>query len=96
MGDTEGLPEKGTAVMEKLINQDRVVAVGGEYHSSAGIAAMEVAHKYGIPVVFAETWNDGITAKKYPEVFRIAPLSSKWPTFSRDLPPPSPVSRKSP
>jgi len=81
MGDTEGLPEKGTAVMEKLINQDRVVAVGGEYHSSAGIAAMEVAHKYGIPVVFAETWNDGITAKKYPEVFRIAPLSSEVADF---------------
>jgi branched-chain amino acid transport system substrate-binding protein len=34
---------------------------------------MEVAHKYGIPVVFAETWSNDITAKGYPEVFRIAP-----------------------
>ncbi|HVO83076.1 MAG TPA: ABC transporter substrate-binding protein [Syntrophobacteria bacterium] len=81
MGDTEGLPEKATAVMEKLINQDKVVAVGGEYHSSPGIAAMEVAHKYGIPIVFAETWNDGMTAKKYPEVFRVAPLSSEVADF---------------
>jgi branched-chain amino acid transport system substrate-binding protein len=81
MGDTEGLPEKGTAVMEKLINQDKIVAAGGEYHSSAGIAAMEVAHKYGIPVVFAETWNDGITSKRYPEVFRVAPLSSEVADF---------------
>jgi branched-chain amino acid transport system substrate-binding protein len=75
--DTEGLPERGTAVMEKLISQDKVVAVGGGYHSSVGIASKEVAHKYGVPVVFAETWNDLITASKLPEVFRIAPLSSE-------------------
>lgn len=85
MGDTEGLPEKGTAVMEKLINQDKVVAAGGEYHSSPGLAAMEVAHKYGVPVVFAETWNDGITAKKYPEVFRVAPLSSAVADFQSEF-----------
>ena len=43
VADTEGLPEKGTAVMEKLISQDRVVAVGGGYHSSVGVAAGRVA-----------------------------------------------------
>lgn len=75
--DTEGLPERGTAVMEKLINQDNVVAVGGGYHSSVGVAAKEVAHDNGIPVVFAETWNDTITSSKLYEVFRIAPLSSE-------------------
>ncbi len=75
--DTEGLPERGTAVMEKLINQDRVVAVGGGYHSSVGVAAKEVAHDNGIPVVFAETWNDTITSSMYPEIFRIAPLNSE-------------------
>lgn len=77
IADTEGLPERGTAIMEKLINQDRVVAVGGGYHSSVGIATKEIAHDNGIPVVFAETWNDKITAAKLPEIFRIAPLSSE-------------------
>ncbi|RME58562.1 MAG: ABC transporter substrate-binding protein [Caldilineae bacterium] len=75
--DSEGLPEKGTAVMERLINQDNVVAVGGGYHSSVGVAAKEVAHDNGIPIVFAETWNDTITSVMYPEVFRIAPLNSE-------------------
>ncbi|MEZ4635582.1 MAG: ABC transporter substrate-binding protein [Caldilineaceae bacterium] len=75
--DTEGLPERGTAVMEKLINQDNVVAIGGGYHSSVGVAAKEVAHDNGIPVVFAETWNDTITSVMYPEIFRIAPLNSE-------------------
>ncbi|MCB0099691.1 MAG: ABC transporter substrate-binding protein, partial [Caldilineaceae bacterium] len=59
--DSEGLPERGAAAMEKLINQDGVVAIGGGYHSSVGVAAKEVAHNNGIPVVFAETWNDTIT-----------------------------------
>ncbi len=75
--DTEGLPERGTAAMERLINQDKVVAVVGEYHSAVGLTAKEVAHANHIPVVFAETWNDKITASKYPEVFRVAPLSSE-------------------
>ena len=77
IADSEGLPERGTAAMEKLINQDKVVAVGGGYHSSVGVAAKEVAHDNGIPVVFAETWNDTITSSMLPEIFRIAPLNSE-------------------
>ncbi len=76
IGDTEGLPEKGAALMEKFITQDGVVAVGGGYHSSVGVASKDVAHARGVPVVFAETWNDTITGDKQKYVFRIAPLSS--------------------
>jgi branched-chain amino acid transport system substrate-binding protein len=81
IADTEGLPEKGIAVMEKLISQDNVVAVGGGYHSSVGVAAGQIAHNRGVPVVFAETWSDEITSSKLPEVFRIAPLSSEVADF---------------
>lgn len=76
IGDTEGLPERATAVMERLIAQDGVVAVGGGYHSSVGVASKDVADARGIPVVFAETWNDTITGDKQKYIFRIAPLSS--------------------
>lgn len=75
--DTEGLPERGTAAMERLINQEGVVGVVGEYHSAVGLTAKEVAHANHIPIVFSETWNDDITAVQYPEVFRVAPLSSE-------------------
>ena len=75
--DTEGLPERGMAVVERLINQDGVVGIGGGYHSSVGVAAKEVARDSGIPIVFAETWNDTITSVQYDEIFRIAPLSSE-------------------
>lgn len=77
IADTEGLPERGTAVMEMLINQENVVAVGGGFHSSVGMAAKEVAHENGIPVVFAETWADPITGDMQREIFRIAPLNSE-------------------
>ncbi len=76
IGDTEGLPEKAKALMEKLITQDGVVAVGGGYHSSVGVASKDIADARGIPVVFAETWNDTITGDKQKFIFRIAPLSS--------------------
>merc|ERR1712166_983976 len=33
IADTEGLPEKAAAMMNRLITQDGVVAVGGGYHS---------------------------------------------------------------
>jgi len=76
IADSEGLPEKAKAIMEKLITQDGVVAVGGGYHSSVGVAAKDVANARQIPVVFAETWNDTITGDKQKYIFRIAPLSS--------------------
>ena len=76
IGDSEGLPERATAVMERLITQDNVVAVGGGYHSSVGVASKDVADARGVPVVFAETWNDTITGDKQKHIFRIAPLSS--------------------
>ncbi len=75
--DSEGLPERGMAVMEKLISQDGVVAVGGGYHSSVGVASKEVAADNNVPVVFAETWNDTITSSMLDQIFRIAPLSSE-------------------
>ncbi len=74
--DTEGLPERGTAVAERLISEDHVIAIVGEAHSAVALTELEVAHKYGIPALFAETWSDAITETGYPEVFRIAPAST--------------------
>jgi ABC-type branched-subunit amino acid transport system substrate-binding protein len=74
--DTEGLPERGGSVAERLINENKVAGIAGEYHSAVALAVAEVAHKYGTPVLFSETWADKITETGYPEVFRIAPASS--------------------
>jgi len=76
IGDTSGLPEKGTAVLERLASRDKVVAVGGEAHSSVAMAEIEVAHRYNLPLVISEAWADGITAKGYPQVFRLTVSNS--------------------
>ncbi len=80
--DTRGMPEEGTAVAERLISQEHVAAIFGEYHSSVFLAEMEVAHKYGIPIVAVDVWALKITGKGYPEVFRVAPnqalIASKY------------------
>jgi len=74
--DTEGLPERGGAVVKRLIAENGVVAITGEYHSAVGLVELEICHEYGIPCLFSETWSDKITESGYMEVFRIAPASS--------------------
>jgi len=81
-GDTEGLPERGTAVTERLITQNNVVGLTGEYHSGVALTEMEVAHKYGVPVVFAEPWSDDVTGSGYDEIFRIAPSIDYYSSIS--------------
>ncbi|RPI35293.1 MAG: ABC transporter substrate-binding protein [Chloroflexota bacterium] len=81
-GDTEGLPERAAAVTERLITQNEVVGLSGEYHSGQGLVEYEIAHNYGIPIVFAEVWADAVTASQYPEVFRIAPTMEYYSTIS--------------
>src|SRR5207247_6190818 len=70
--DTRGKPEEGTAAAERLISQEKVVAITGEFHSSVFLAEMEVAHKAGIPIIAVDVWALKITAKGDQEVFRDA------------------------
>jgi branched-chain amino acid transport system substrate-binding protein len=74
--DTQGLPERGTVVAERLVAEDGAVAIVGEYHSAVGLTMIEVCHERHIPCIFSETWNDDITGTQYEEVFRIAPTST--------------------
>jgi len=74
--DTRGMPEEGTAAAERLTAQEHVVGIFGEFHSSVFLAEMEVVHKVGIPIVAVDVWANKITAKGYPEVFRVAPCQA--------------------
>lgn len=74
--DTMADPDVGAAAMEDLIDEEGVVAVVGEVHSSAALTEIEVAHDRGVPFVVADAWTDEITAAGFDEVFRIAPANS--------------------
>jgi len=67
--DDQGIPEKGRSAAEKLITSDKVVAVTGGHQSSVCLAAIEVAHRYGVPYVNTNCWSDDVRKKAYPEVF---------------------------
>ena len=73
--DTRGLPEEGTAAMNRLADAG-AVGVVGEFHSAVAKAEIEVANERKVPLIIAESWADVITAKQYPFVFRIAPANS--------------------
>jgi branched-chain amino acid transport system substrate-binding protein len=74
--DTRGMPAEGRTAAERLVQQNKAVAVFGEFHSPVALAEMEVFHKYGTPFMACDVWSDEITAKGYPEVFRNAPAVS--------------------
>jgi len=83
--DTANQPHVAEAAARRLVEDDKVVAVVGYYHSGAALAAARVYRQAGIPVVFAEPWHDAVTGgdpddPDYPpfppNIFRIAPTSS--------------------
>ena len=74
--DTGGVPEKGVAALEKLVNRDKVAIVVGTSHSSVGLAVSVQANRYKIPFIVAESWHDAITSKNYKYIFRAGPCNS--------------------
>jgi branched-chain amino acid transport system substrate-binding protein len=75
--DTQGIPEKARAAVEKLITRDKVVAVVGEHQSSAALAGMEVAHRYHVPYINTNAWSDVVREKGYAEVFNPGNYNSR-------------------
>jgi branched-chain amino acid transport system substrate-binding protein len=75
--DTQGIPEKARAAVEKLITRDKVVAVTGEHQSSAALAGIEVAHRYKVPYLNTNAWSDVIREKGYAEVFNPGNFNSR-------------------
>jgi len=83
--DTQNQPDVAASMAEKLVTEDQVVAVVGEYHSGSALAMIPIFNEAAIPVIFAETWADAITGgdpdnpnlpPNPPTIFRIAPTSS--------------------
>src|SRR3982751_2224064 len=75
--DNQGVPEKGRAASEKLITNDKVVAITGGHQSSVCLAEIEVAHRYGVPYVNTNCWSDDIRKKGYEEVFNPSNYNSR-------------------
>lgn len=75
-GDTEGKPQNGMSVAEKLITQDNVCAILGAYQSAVTEVVSQVAEKYQTPMLTAISTADQLTTRGYQYFFRLAPTNS--------------------
>lgn len=59
--DNQGKPEEARAAVQRLITQDKVVAVLGEVASSRTLAAAPVAQQYQVPMISPSSTNPKVT-----------------------------------
>lgn len=72
-GDHQGSAEKGMSEAERLITQEKVVALMGSYHSAVTATASQVAERNGIPFVNDSSTSPGLIAKGFKWFFRTTP-----------------------
>jgi branched-chain amino acid transport system substrate-binding protein len=61
--DDQGKPEEAATAVQKLINQDRVIAVIGEVASSRSLAAAPICQQAGVPMISPSSTNPAVTEK---------------------------------
>lgn len=71
--DHQGKPEVGQSEAERLINNEKVVALYGAYHSSVTKTASNVAERVGIPYVNGDSSSPDLTERGFKWFFRTSP-----------------------
>jgi branched-chain amino acid transport system substrate-binding protein len=77
--DDTGKPDVGRSAVEKLISQDKVVALTGGYSSAVTYAVCAVAQQRKVPFLVSTGSADKMTEQGWDYVFRIAPPVSEYP-----------------
>jgi branched-chain amino acid transport system substrate-binding protein len=87
--DTQGKADVGQAEAERLITQEKAVALFGAYQSAVTTTASQVAERMGIPFVNADSSSPGLTERGYKWFFRTSPhdihFSQVMFEFMKDL-----------
>lgn len=68
--DSQGNPQVGATETERLITQEKVVALVGAYFSNVTATTSQVAERYKIPYVNAESSSASLTQRKFKWFFR--------------------------
>jgi branched-chain amino acid transport system substrate-binding protein len=71
--DHQGDPQTGRAEAERLITQDKVVAVIGCYHSAVSATASQTAERYGVPFMCADSSSPNLQRRGLKFFFRASP-----------------------
>jgi len=68
--DHQGDPQKGRAEAERLITQDKVVAVIGAFHSSVSSTVSVTCERYGVPYMCADSSSPSLHRRNLKFFFR--------------------------
>jgi branched-chain amino acid transport system substrate-binding protein len=71
--DHQGKPDIGLAEAERLITQEKAVALFGAYMSAVTNTASQVAERMGIPFVNADSSSPALTERGFKWFFRTSP-----------------------
>lgn len=85
VADDQGVPAEGVAGYRRLVTNDGVVAVIGQFHSSVCIAVSEVAKELGVPLFSTGASAAKITESHYPTIFSIMGLIPNRAEFYVDF-----------
>jgi branched-chain amino acid transport system substrate-binding protein len=77
-GDSQGKPEVGLADAQRLLDQEKVVALTGAYQSAVTKTASRVAEQRGIPFVNGESSSPDLTERNYKWFFRTSPTDDTF------------------
>lgn len=70
--DHQGDPQKGRAEAERLITQEKVVAIVGAFHSSVSATASAICERYGLPYIAADSSSPSLSRRGLKFFFRPA------------------------
>ncbi|MDB5850613.1 MAG: branched-chain amino acid transporter substrate-binding protein [Rhodoferax sp.] len=71
--DHQASPQTGASEAERLITQEKVVALVGAYNSAVTATASQVAERAGIPFLNPESSSTSLTQRNFKWFFRITP-----------------------
>lgn len=72
IADHQGDPQKGRAEAERLITQEKVVAIVGAFHSSVSATVSVTCERYGVPYVAADSSSPSLHRRGLKFFFRPA------------------------
>ena len=79
--DTKGDPKNGMSEAERLVTQEKVVAMIGAYQSSVTKTASQATERLKVPYVCSDSSSPTLTERGFKYFFRVSPHDSD---FARD------------
>lgn len=77
LGDDKGTPDVAGSEARRLIAEEKVVGLTGQWTGATAKAEMPVAQRYNVPIVIPYAWSDELTGDNLPQIFRVGPYNSK-------------------